>query len=130
MTSVLLDTHVVHWWAAEPRRLSRAATRAIDEADELVVAAITWYELAWLAQHERIALSVPLRSWLDELDARVRTLAMNPAIAASAVGLGASFPGDPADRLIYASALEHGVRLVTKDARLRRHAHPRAPTVW
>jgi len=32
--------------------------------------------------------------------------------------LPSSFPGDPADRLIYATAIEHGFRLITKDRRL------------
>ena len=35
-----------------------------------------------------------------------------------------------ADRLIYATAVEHGWQLVTKDNRLRRHRHPRSVTVW
>ncbi|MGA7172242.1 MAG: PIN domain-containing protein, partial [Candidatus Dormiibacterota bacterium] len=41
-----------------------------------------------------------------------------------------SFPGDPADRLIYATALETGWRLVTKDQRMRRQPQPRRITVW
>lgn len=130
MTTVLLDTHVAHWWSAEPQKLSRPATRAIERADELAIAAITWFELAWLARHGRIVVAVPVRSWLDEIDARVRTITVTPAIADTAVGLAESFPGDPADRLIYASALELGYPLVTKDDRLRRFRHPRSPTVW
>jgi len=59
VTTILLDTHAVHWWAAEPDRLSTAA-----------------------------------------------------------------------DRLIYATAVERGCRLVTKDGRMRRHRHPRTVTVW
>ena len=49
MTTVLLDTHVVQWWSAEPDRLSRAATEALAGADQLAVSAISWFELAWLA---------------------------------------------------------------------------------
>lgn len=130
MSAVLLDTHVVHWLSAEPERLSKAAARAIDAAGELVVAGISWYELAWLAHHERIALSVPVRSWLDDLASHVRTVHVSPAIADVAAGLPSSFPGDPADRIIYATALEIGARLVTKDKRLRAHRHPKSPTVW
>ena len=64
MTTVLLDTHVVQWWSAEPDRLSPAATEALLGADELAVASITWFELAWLAEHERITVAIPTRSWL------------------------------------------------------------------
>ena len=130
MTTVLLDSHVVHWWSAEPDRLSRAATRTLDNADELAVASISWFELAWLAERERIVVSVAVRSWLEDLTTAVRTVGTTPAIAATAAGLPASFPGDPADRLIYATAIEFGWRLVTKDERMRDHRHPRPITIW
>jgi PIN domain nuclease of toxin-antitoxin system len=126
----LLDSHVVHWWSAEPERISPTAAEALSEANELAVAAISWFELAWLAEHDRIRVSIPVRSWLDKLAAGVRTVALTPAIAATAVSLPSSFPGDPADRLIYATAIEHGWRLVTKDQRLRDHVHPRPVALW
>jgi PIN domain nuclease of toxin-antitoxin system len=91
---------------------------------------MSWFELAWLARHERIVLAVPLRSWLEGLAEQVRSVPTTPAIAAAAVSLPSSFPGDPADRLIYATAIEHGWPLVTKDQRLRRHRHPRQIALW
>lgn len=126
----MLDSHVVHWWSAEPDRISRAAAKALSEADELAVAAISWFELAWLAKHERIVVTIPIRSWLEQLAARVRTVPLTPPIAATAVALPTSFPGDPADRLIYATAIEHGWRLVTKDRRLRTYRHPKPVALW
>jgi PIN domain nuclease of toxin-antitoxin system len=130
VTTVLLDTHVVQWWSAEPDRLSRLAIEVIEGSDELAVSAITWYELAWMARHERIEVSVPVRAWLDELARDIRTIGITPAIADAAVALPAAFAGDPADRIIYATAVEHGWHLVTKDRRLRRHGHPPDITVW
>ncbi len=130
LTLLLLDTHVLHWWSAEPSRLSAPAVRAVEEADELTVADITWFELAWMARHERIRLTIPLLAWLGRLSGHVRTLGVTPAIAATAVGLPSTFPGDPADRLIYATAIEEGCQLVTKDQRLRNHQHPSALTIW
>ncbi len=128
--TVVLDSHVVHWWSAEPTRISRDAGKALSEADELAVAAISWFELAWLAEHERIIVTIPIRSWLEQLAAQVRTLPLTPAIAAGAVSLPSSFPGDPADRLIYATAIEHGSRLITKDRKLRTHRHPQPVALW
>jgi PIN domain nuclease of toxin-antitoxin system len=128
--SVLLDTHAIHWWSAEPERVSAPARRLLAGAEELVIAAISWYELAWLARHGRIALEVPVRSWLEGLGSQVRTLGVTPAIAETAAALPQSFPGDPADRLIYATAIEHGVKLVSKDQALRNHPHPRPLVVW
>ena len=130
MSVVLLDTHVVHWWSAESDRVSQPAREALDTADELLVAAVSWYELAWLARHGRIALNVPIRSWLESLGAQVRTIGLSPAIADTAVGLPDSFPGDPADRQIYATAIEQGVKLVTKDQAIAEHDAPRSLVVW
>lgn len=130
MTTLLLDTHVLQWWSAEPERLSDAATDAIGGADELAVAAISWYELAWLAAHERIVVTIPIASWLARLATGVRTVGITPAIAHTAVTLPSTFPGDPADRLIYATAVECGWSLVSKDRRLQEHPYPRKITVW
>jgi PIN domain nuclease of toxin-antitoxin system len=126
----LLDSHVLHWWSSEPERLSSKAARAVAEADEVAVASISWFELAWLARHERIHVTVPIRSWLDGLAEHVRSVPTTPAIAETAVSLPASFPGDPADRLIYATAIEYGWPLVTKDQRLHDHKHPRRIVLW
>ncbi|MBS1886930.1 MAG: type II toxin-antitoxin system VapC family toxin [Actinobacteria bacterium] len=130
MGAVLLDTHVVHWWSAEPERVSAPARGVLEGADELVVAAISWYELAWLAEHERIAVRIPVASWLKGLAAQLRTIPITPAIAHTAVSLPSSFPGDPADRMIYGTAVENDLQLVSKDKALRAHPHPRPIVVW
>jgi PIN domain nuclease of toxin-antitoxin system len=128
--AVLLDTHVVHWLSAEPQRISTPARETLDRADELAIAAISWFELAWLARNERILLNIPIRSWLQGLASQLRTIGVTPAIADTAVALPSSFPRDPADRLIYATAVEHDLPLVTKDRAIRDHARPRSRAVW
>ncbi len=95
MSTVLLDTHALHWWSAEPGQLSAAASRVLASADELAVSAISWYELAWLATHERIALAIPVRSWLDQLGRQVRTLGVTPAIADTAASCRRHFLAIP-----------------------------------
>jgi PIN domain nuclease of toxin-antitoxin system len=130
VATVLLDTHVVHWWSAEPQRVSKSARNVLEDADEHVVAAISWYELAWLAQHERIVVNIPIRSWLQGLASQLRTIGVTPAIADTAAALPSSFPGDPADRLIYATAIEHGLKLVTKDRAIRDHDRLGSAVVW
>jgi PIN domain nuclease of toxin-antitoxin system len=130
MGAVLLDTHVVHWWSAEPGRVGAPARAVLEQADDLAVAAISWYELAWLAEHERIAVRIPVSSWLNGLAAQLRTIPITPAIAQTAVSLPSSFPGDPADRMIYATAVENDLQLVSKDKAMREHRHPRPIVVW
>jgi len=125
-----MDTHVVHWWSAEPDRISRPARRVLDSTDELLIAAISWYELGWLAEKQRIVIDVPVRTWLEDLGAQVRTVGITPAIADTAVGLPSTFPRDPTDRIVYATAIEHGVKLVTRDEAIAEHDRPRSLVVW
>jgi PIN domain nuclease of toxin-antitoxin system len=61
LTTILLDSHVLHYASASPRLLSNAARSQIQDADEIAVASITWLELAWLATHGRITIDIPLR---------------------------------------------------------------------
>lgn len=130
MRTLLLDTHVVHWLAAEPERLSPAAAAAIERADELAVAPPTWYELAWLRTTGRLQGSIPLRAWLDGLSQGLRTIPLGPGVAARAAELPDSFPRDPADRIIFATAIEHGLPLVTRDRQMHAHADGGIRTIW
>jgi PIN domain nuclease of toxin-antitoxin system len=128
--TVILDTHVLVWLSAAPRELSPAALRTINGADELAVAAITWWEIAWLTSHGRLTPSVPARAWVVDMARSVRTLPLTPAIAQTAADLPAPFPRDPVDRLIYATAVEHGYRLVTKDGLLHEHDPGGTVVIW
>lgn len=130
MKAVLLDTHVLHWLASDPARLSDAAAAAIAGADEVAVAAPTWFELAWLFTRGRIAATIPLRTWLGELSRGVRTLPLTPGVAARAAELPDGFPRDPADRIIVATAIEHGLPLLTADRRVRASEAAATFAVW
>ena len=130
MTTILIDTHVAHWLAADPARLTETAVAAVGAASELAVAGPTWYELAWLHQSGRLRSTLPLRHWLDRLAEGLRTLPLTPAVAARAVALPADFPRDPFDRIIFATAVEHGLRLVTRDEAIRRYDAEGRVVVW
>lgn len=127
---MLVDTHVVHWMTTEPAKLSGAARSAIEGAGEVGISAISWNELAWLAQHGRIVPDRPLRAWLDFLASRIQTLPVTVAVAATAVSFPESFTNDPADRLICATAIEAGLPLVTKDRRMRSARLAGLRTIW
>lgn len=124
---IVLDTHA---WrvVAEPSRLGAGATAAIDAADAIGVCTISCWEIAMLAAKARIRLDRPIATWLDDALARPRftLLPITPAIAAGAAQSG--MHGDPADRLIVATAVVHGASLVTKDEAIR--AAGVVQTVW
>ncbi len=128
--TLLLDTHALLWLDAEPERLSQVAATAVSGADELAVASVTWYELAWLVHAGRVVADTPVRSWLAELSRDIRSVGVTPSIAATAAGLQPPFPGDPADRIIYATAIEQGWQVVTKDRRMHDYPQPRTVAIW
>jgi len=126
--SLLLDTHIALWWleggdrlTAEQRRRAAAAERG---NEKLHIADVTLWEIAMLADRGKITISPGLAAFFEELEvnARLEVLPITGAIAVDAVRLGKSFPNDPADRLIAATARVHGHTLVTADGRIREAA--------
>lgn len=119
---ILLDTHTLVWMGDQTDAISATARELIADADRLAVAGITWYELAWLFDAGRIAVEEDPATWLRRTAGQHATLPATWSIGHRAAGLSRheDFPKDPADRLIYATAVEHGLTLVTKDRALRR----------
>lgn len=115
---ILLDTHAFVWLADGSERLSEPARRAIAEDAEPAISTISVQEIAYLALRGRLELDRPVRAWVgDALSTHdVRALPLTVAIALRAGALDRDgFPGDPADRIIYATATECGARLISRD---------------
>jgi len=128
---LVLDTHAWLWSNDDPARLSDAAREAVEGADPVAVAAISCWEVGMLALRGRITLDRDVSQWVRQALTRAGTVALSisPQVALGAAMLEREgFVGDPADRLIYATAREAGAVLVTRDERLRRF-DPRG-TLW
>lgn len=130
---IVLDTHALVWWVTDARDLSARARRVIQTAvrrGPAVASAISIFEVATAVRRERLKLQVSLDQWLRDLrilpDLRLEPVTAD--IAQLAGTLEPALPGDPADRIIVATAIELKAKLVTADTRLQQSA--RVETVW
>jgi PIN domain nuclease of toxin-antitoxin system len=122
---ILLDTHAWVWFEQGEERLAAKARQQIEEAvwnGRLYIAAISLLEIANQHRRGRIQFSIPLEQWftgtLDDRGAQI--VPLTPAIALETTRLPESFHGDPADRLIAATARIHNLALFTHDKAILR----------
>ena len=117
---ILLDTHVMLWIRLGVPRLGTSARREIDQAwqsNEVGVSAISFWEVAMLKDKGRIRFPMDVGRWRrEQLAQGLIEISVDGEIATRA-GLLPNMHGDPADRLIVATALA-GHRLVTADQRI------------
>lgn len=117
---MVIDTHVLVWWLTDTGMLSTAARefmrRCEAGAKRCVLSGVSLWELEHKRRKGRLALSHPVRTWLPKLrQLEFVELTGTPAeLWLSAAELDWSH-SDPADRLIAATALAHGVSVLTKD---------------
>lgn len=129
---ILIDTHVVVWLASGDPRLSRRAHAAIYEARQSVqgigISDFTLFELSQLLRKKQFSLMADPESFLREVERRFVVLPITAAIALQALALPITYPKDPADRIIGATALIEDIPLLTADREIR---NSRAvPTIW
>jgi len=130
---IVIDTHVLVWWLTQPERLSPAARLAlaqVNATDPAVLSAISILEITTAVRRGRMDLSVPIGDWLALLHQlpELRIKSVCSKIAARAGGYGDDMHGDPADRLVAATAEVLGARLVSADEKLR--LHPAVQALW
>jgi PIN domain nuclease of toxin-antitoxin system len=120
---ILLDTHALLWWQANVDRLSPKATRTIESATRILVSPISFWELVMLVEKGRISLDRPTNVWVVDFLAteRVALAELTPSVAIGAGEL-TGFHGDPADRLIVATAKSLRVPLISKDDKIHAYA--------
>jgi PIN domain nuclease of toxin-antitoxin system len=120
LTGVLLDTHAMVWLVNGDAQLSLRAQRRIAAAAPVWVSAITPWEIGMLVAKGRLTLIKDALEWVEEALALpgIRLAALEPSIAVASTRLPGELYGDPADRLIAATARHLGVALVTADEKL------------
>lgn len=132
---IVLDTHVLVWWAAGMTdKLGRAAVRVLDSAQgkdaSILVSAISAWEIAVLIEKGRLVLAMDVEEWLSHIAAlpEVRFVPVDRHTAVQSVRLPGTFHADPADRLIVATARRLNLPLVTADEQIREYPHVRS--IW
>jgi PIN domain nuclease of toxin-antitoxin system len=126
----LLDTHA---WIQ--RALGVPLPPLVDQtltqhADALALADISLWEAAKLVELGRLQLSVPPSEFFRlAITQELTVLPVTPALAERVTALEASgFHKDPADQLIIATAIVHGLRMVSDDTRIRQWGG--VPLLW
>ena len=118
---ILLDTHVLLWHELGNRKLGPQARRTFERAlqtGDAVISAISFWEVGMLIWKGRLDFRLDLDAWRqDLLDQGLVEIPVDGRTAARA-GLLPNMHGDPADRLIVATALVGDHQLVTADRRI------------
>lgn len=118
---LLLDTHVLVWLDEGNPRLGKTALQTINESlanSQLGVATISFWEVAMLIEKQRLTMQTELADWRFELlQAGLLEIPLRGTTAIQA-GQLPLFHGDPADRMIVATAIENEATLMTADEKI------------
>jgi PIN domain nuclease of toxin-antitoxin system len=122
---ILLDTHAAIWLTSN-RGLGRESKIIADKAladDRLAISTFSLWEIAMLIRKGRLrALSSASGLRAKLLETGFRELPLTGEIAILAAELE-GLHGDPADRIIAATAIAHDATLVTADENLLQWRH-------
>ncbi len=122
---ILLDTHIWIWWVLglpEVTQRERKALAAVGELGGIALSAISLWEVQMLHAFGRVELDRPFDTWLIEAAAPdvVQVIPLDVSVVLALDELPESFHGDPADRIITATARAYDLPLATRDRAIRR----------
>jgi PIN domain nuclease of toxin-antitoxin system len=117
---LLLDTHALVWMVEHSPHLGAKIARVLNEAafsDRLLVSAITPWEIALLVSKNRLGLARDVLEWVNEAVTKpgVTLVPLEPEIAVASTRFQFDMHGDPADRILVATARHLKATLVTAD---------------
>lgn len=131
---IVLDTHVLVWWASGGAELSSAAAQAIDEtlanSEDVIVSCISAWEIAMLIQKGRLVFSMDVETWLEQVAQidGIRFVPVDNETGCKSTMLPGNFHKDPADRMIVATARKLAAPLVTADEKIINYEYIK--TIW
>jgi len=120
---VLLDTHVLLWWALDPDQLSPAAVASLQAMERFggFASAISIWELGVKVQRGKLDLGISIVEFTRRLQKSsiLELLPVTAAVWLRSLDLAWDHR-DPADRVIVATALVQDVPLLTADTEIHR----------
>jgi len=115
---IILDTHVLIWVTQDSDQVGQRTRDMIDAAlanNELLVSAISFWEIVMFKHRKQLDIAIPLPAWRNSLlKAGVREIPIDGEVGLLAVDLAGITP-DPADRMIAATAILQSATMVTAD---------------
>jgi len=120
---VLLDTHVLLWWAVDPDRLSSAAATSLAAMERRggFASAISIWELGVKIQRGKLELGISIEEFTRRIQKSgiIELVPVNTATWLRSLALAWDHR-DPADRVIVATAILQDVPLLTADTEIHR----------
>jgi|694.fasta_scaffold57239_2 PIN domain nuclease of toxin-antitoxin system len=127
---LLLDTHALVWLASDQTQLTDLGKTLIQRASgRLFLSAISSLEIALLVKRNRLELPLPPQQFVADSIRQhgITEIPVDSTIAMAAAALP-DIHSDPFDRILAATALLHGLQLLSKDSVLRQY--PGVTVVW
>jgi PIN domain nuclease of toxin-antitoxin system len=119
---LLLDAHVLLWWLEDPKQLSKAARKAIqDGATPVYISAAVAWEIAIKKAPEKLDAPDDLEDVMEANRFLSLTITISHALAVRSLP---DHHRDPFDRMLIAQALHEGLRLVTRDPEIAKYPVP------
>ncbi len=119
---ILTDTHPIIWFSLGERKLGAKARDLINlglEDETLSLSPISLWETSMLLRKGRISFELPIHEWTDVvIESGIQLAEITSEIAVAAGQLPGDIHGDPADRIIIATARALGCPVLTADRKL------------
>lgn len=130
---VLLDTKSLIWWVNRHSDLSVAGLAAIEgerPGGEILISAVSAWEITVLAEQKRLGLRMEPLAWLARIGdiPEIRFVPMDSEIAVQSALLPPPAPVNNVERILAATARRFGCAVVTCERKLRNYPHIRA--IW